>query len=208
MHDPLYNQVEWEIFRFVVYVIAFWYILWCLYLFAYTWFMDLIRFVSIYMLSELVYMIITAMGCHNIITSNKNIVQIFICSQRSNFLWLLSLAKTPRCCPVLEFWTIPLVPRVERVRVRQGQARDLMRLAPRGSKATPWLTGIDCIVRDWWYVLFSVWDEQYVCCKQCALNMLLCMTLTCSNHEHSMVADLNALVAHVQALSLHVCQMP
>ncbi|CAJ1395151.1 unnamed protein product [Effrenium voratum] len=25
------------------------------------------------------------------------------------------------CCPTLEFWTIPLIPRVERVRVRQGQ---------------------------------------------------------------------------------------
>ena len=24
------------------------------------------------------------------------------------------------------------------------------------SKSTRWLTGIDCIVRDWWYVLFSV----------------------------------------------------
>lgn len=54
-------------------LVSMWYIDICLRMCLrydiYIWFMDLIGFVSIYMLSELVYMVITAMGCHNIITS-------------------------------------------------------------------------------------------------------------------------------------------
>ena len=173
----------------------------------YTWFMDLIGFVSIYMLSELVYMAITDMGCHNIITSKKNIVQMFICSQRSNFLWLLSLAKTPRCCPVLEFWTIPLVPRVERVRVRQGQA---------GTSwgCTSWFQNYPLADRYWLHC------QRLVACAFLSMRRTVCLLqamcvkygalhdFDLQLHEHSTVADLDALVAHFQALSLHVCQMP
>ncbi len=80
---------------------------------------DVSQFAALWM----VYIVITAMRCHSII--KIIIVQIFIC-QHNNCPWL-SQTPTPRCCPVLEFWTIPLVPRVERVRVRQGQAGDMMR---------------------------------------------------------------------------------
>ena len=57
----------------------------------------------------------------------KNMIHAVLSGLRPDTRYILSglcamnSVGAGACCPVLEFWTIPLVPRVERVRVRQGQ---------------------------------------------------------------------------------------